>query len=362
MSRSSPSRPTALASSTPPTASCTSGRWATSKRSRFPAPTSTPASPFFSPDGQWVGFFSYGDSLLRKIAIGGGSPVTLCKVDAPWGATWDGDTIFVASGTHGIMRVSANGGEPEVVVKLDPGEAAYGPQVLDGGRLLYALATGSGADRWDRAQIVVQSMTSGERHVVVRGGSAARYLPTGPDSARARDGGHLVYAVGNSLLAAPFDVTRLELRGSPVPIVEPVTRSANSALQSGVAQYAVSATGMLAYLPGPVERRLPAEGPRLRRSRRQDPDARPAAATVHSPAPVARRQAARGRAPTMAKTPMCGSTTSSLVARCAGSRSAVAISIRSGRATAASSPSNRIAMATTPSSDNRPTAAVPPNA
>ena len=206
------------------------------------------ASPFFSPDGQWVGFFSYGDSLLRKIAIGGGSPVTLCKVDVPWGASWDGDTIYVASGTRGILRVSADGGEPEVVVTLDPGEAAYGPQMLDDGRLLYALATGSGADRWDKAQIIVQSIASGERHIVVRGGSAAQYLPASPDSP-AR-GGHLVYAVGNSLLAAPFDATRLELHGSPVPIVEPVNRSANTTLQSGVAQYAVSATGMLAYLPG----------------------------------------------------------------------------------------------------------------
>jgi hypothetical protein len=206
-------------------------------------------SPFFSPDGQWVGFFSYGDSLLRKIAVGGGAPVTLCKVDAPWSATWDGDTIFVASGTHGIMRVPANGGAPEVVVKVGPGEAAYGPQVLGGGRLLYTLATGSGADRWDEAQIIVQSVVSGERHIVVRGGSAARYLATAPDSP-GRGAGHLVYAVGNSLLAAAFDAARLELRGAPVPIVEPVTRSANSALQSGVAQYAVSATGTLAYLPG----------------------------------------------------------------------------------------------------------------
>ena len=208
--------------------------------------------PFFSPDGQWVGFFSYGDSLLRKIPIIGGAPLTVCKVEQPWGATWDGEAIFVASGTQGIMRVSANGSEPEVVVKLGAGEAAYGPQMLDGGRLLFTLATGSGVDRWDKAQIMVQSMASGERHVVVRGGAAARYLPTRPDP-QARggyDGGHLVYAVGNALLAAPFDVTRLELRGPTVPIVEPVARSANSTQQSGVAQYDVSATGMLAYLPG----------------------------------------------------------------------------------------------------------------
>jgi Tol biopolymer transport system component len=92
-------------------------------------------------------------------------------------------------------------------------------------------------------------MTTGERHIVVRGGSAARYLATTPGPP-GRGGGHLVYAVGNSLLAAPFDTTRLELSGSPVSLVEPVTRSGNSASQSGVAQYAVSATGMLAYQPG----------------------------------------------------------------------------------------------------------------
>ena len=210
------------------------------------------ASPFFSPDGRWVGFFSFADSLLRKIAIGGGPPLTLCRADPVWSATWDGDTIVFASGTRGIMRVSANGGEPEVVVKIGPGEAADGPQMLDGGRvLLFALATEAGAERWDRAQIIVQSMASGERHVLVRGGSAARYLPTGLGSpTRAeRNGGHLVYAVGSSLLAVPFDVTRLEVRGAPVPIVEQVARSLNSALQGGVAQYDVSATGMLAYVP-----------------------------------------------------------------------------------------------------------------
>lgn len=81
---------------------------------------------------------------------------------------------------------------------------------------------------------------------MVRGGSAARFLPAPPGGGD----GHLVYAVGNTLLAAPFNASRLELRGSPAPIVEPVTRSANSALQSGVAQYAVSTTGTLAYVPG----------------------------------------------------------------------------------------------------------------
>ena len=223
-----------------------------SRRGLSPAPTVDAAGPFFASDGQWVGFFSFADSLLRKIAIGGGSPLTLCKADSFWGASWDADTIVFASGTHGIMRVSANGGEPEVVLKINPGEAADGPQMLDGGRLLlFALATEAGAERWDRSQIIVQSVASGERHVLVRGGSAARYLPTGLGSpARAeRNGGHLVYAVGSSLFATPFDLTRLEARGTPVPIIEQVARSTNSALRGGVAHYDVSATAMLAYVP-----------------------------------------------------------------------------------------------------------------
>jgi serine/threonine-protein kinase len=201
------------------------------------------ASPFFSPDGQWVGFLSQGSSL-RKVAIGGGAPLTLCKVDTMWNGTWNADAIVFASPTKGIMRVSANGGEPELIVKIGDSEAADGPQLLDGGRLvLFTLATESGPERWDRAQIIVQSIASGERHVVLRRGSAARYLSFNGT-------GHLVYAVGNSLLAVPFDVARLEVRGSPVPILEQIARVSASAVGSGLAQYDVSATGTLAYLAG----------------------------------------------------------------------------------------------------------------
>ena len=210
-----------------------------------------PNFPVFSPDGQWVAFQS-SDDLLVKVPIGGGTPLTLCKAGLLWGASWDGDTIVFASRNRGILRVSANGGEPEVIVKISGAESAAGPQLLDEGRLLlFTLATEAVAERWDKAQIIVQSMASGERHVVVRGGSAGRYVPTGLGlPARAgRDAGHLVYAVGNSLLAMPFDLTRLAARGSPVPVVEGVARPL-SFLASGVAQYDVSATGTIAYLPG----------------------------------------------------------------------------------------------------------------
>lgn len=209
--------------------------------------------PFFSPDGQWVGYASLREGSIKKVAIRGGSPLTLCKVERSWSPRWEGDTIVFA-GLAGIMRVSANGGEPELIAKTSESEVADGPQLLDEGRwLLFTLASFlSGAGRWDGAQIVVQSMASGERRVVARGGSAARFVPTGIGSRdRAQRGeGHLVYAVGNSLLAVPFDLTRLEAIGAPVPVVEQVARASLAAAQSGVAQYDVSSTGVLVYLPG----------------------------------------------------------------------------------------------------------------
>ena len=146
------------------------------------------------------------DGTLKKIAITGGAALTLCKADVPYGVSWDGDHIVFGQGNKGVMRVSANGGGPELVVRVNASETASGPQTLDGGRaLLFTLATGAGAERWDTAQIVVQVLSSGERKVVLRGGSDARYLPTG----------HLVYALGGTLLAVPFDVKKLEVRGGP---------------------------------------------------------------------------------------------------------------------------------------------------
>ena len=87
---------------------------------------------------------------------------------------------------------------------LNDGEAAQSPQTLpDGQHLLFTLATGSGPDRWDKARVVVQSLTSGERKTLFEGGSDARYLPTG----------HIVYAVGGSLFAVAFDLQRLKVSG-----------------------------------------------------------------------------------------------------------------------------------------------------
>lgn len=138
------------------------------------------------------------------------------------------------------MRVSPSGGKPELIVSLKTDEAVCCPQLLPGGQaLLYSLAKGTGEHRWDTGQVVVQSLQSGERKILVEGGSDGRYLPTG----------HITYSLGGVVLAVPFDLARFEVRGGPVPVLEGVRRVLSGA--AAATQFAVSDTGTLAYIPGP---------------------------------------------------------------------------------------------------------------
>jgi serine/threonine-protein kinase len=193
-------------------------------------------SPFFSPDGQWIGFWQDGE--LRKVALTGGAPLKLSEAQNPLGASWGpDDTILYGQGPAGIWRVSGQGGTPQQVVSVDEkkGEIAHGPQLLPGGRaVLFTLATSGG---WNEAQIVVQLLDSGERKVVLSGGRDARYLETG----------HLVYARSGTLLAVPFDIGQLEAIGGPVPLIEGVS---DVGITTGATHFSLSSNGSLIYAVG----------------------------------------------------------------------------------------------------------------
>ena len=196
-------------------------------------------SPAFSPDGQFVAFFSAADNTLKKISISGGAAATLCPATNVYGLSWRDTGIVFGQGAGGIMRVSPNGGTPQTLINVQAEEVAHGPEILpDGHSLLMTLATGNNPDRWDKGRIVVQSLNSGERRVLVEGGSDARYSPTG----------HLVFARGGVAFAVPFDLGRMETTGDPVPVVEGVRR----ATPTGTAQLSFSSSGSLTYIPGPV--------------------------------------------------------------------------------------------------------------
>ncbi len=190
--------------------------------------------PTFSPDGQWVLFFASGQ--LRKVSVNGGTSQVLCAASQGRGASWGpNDTILFGTVGSGLMQVSAAGGKAEPATKLEPdkGERAHRwPQVLPGGKaVLFSIATGGGGDT-DR--IAVQVLATGERRILVEGGSNPRYA-----------GGYLVFIRAGTLLAAPFDIERLRIGGTPVPVAEGIGGSISTG-----AYYATADDGTLAYVPG----------------------------------------------------------------------------------------------------------------
>ena len=192
--------------------------------------------PFFSPDGQQIGFWG-GDGQIKSVSITGGAPVSLGPAPGRvYGASWaDDGYIYFGQGAGGVLRVSDNGGEPQVVVQMEEGEQAHGPQLLPGGEwLLYTLLSASGS--WNAASIVAQPVSGGERKVLVAGGTDGRYVPTG----------HIVYSLEGTLFAVPFDGDSVEVTGGSVSIVEEVRQAG----LTGAAQYAFSDRGGLVYMPG----------------------------------------------------------------------------------------------------------------
>jgi serine/threonine-protein kinase len=201
------------------------------------------SNPVFSPDGESIAFWANSDRTLKRIAVSGGAAMTLCPAENPVGMSWGSTGIVFAQPTKGIMRISADGGTPEVLVALKEGEQIHRPEVLpDGEHVLFTLASGTiGLDRWDKAEIVVQALKTGVRKVLLSG-SDARYLSTG----------HLMYAFGGSLFVVGFDVGRLEVSGGSrrAAVVEGVLRSTGSS--TGAYHFDASAQGALVYIPGPV--------------------------------------------------------------------------------------------------------------
>ena len=204
------------------------------------------SSPFFSHDGRWIGFFTNvggGGGELRKVAIGGGSPIPVCRYAGnPAGASWGSNDAIVFATTDlttGLFRVPSAGGEPIMLTAPDRarGEIDHRfPLVLpDADVVLYSLAVA------DNYQIALLELDTGRQRSLITGGSNAQYL----------DSGHLVYAAGQSVRAVPFDRTSLEVKGDAVPVLEDV-RISEAVL--GAADFSVSRSGTLVYVPGSTAR------------------------------------------------------------------------------------------------------------
>jgi serine/threonine-protein kinase len=204
------------------------------------ATSTTLRGPFFSPDGQWVGFLD-GVATLTKVAITGGAPITIARLNVgARGATWapDDTIIFATAEMTGLQRVSAAGGTPEVLTRPDhsQGEAGhFWPEILPGGRaVLFTITSQTGGRETD--QVAVRDLRTGTQKVLLRGGSHGHYVASG----------HLVYVAAGTLRAIPFDLNRLEAHGSSVPVLQRLAIK-----ESGAADFAVATDGTLVYVDAP---------------------------------------------------------------------------------------------------------------
>ncbi len=192
-------------------------------------------SPFFSPDGESLGFFTA--TQLKTMVLPAGAPVAVADTSPNgFGGTWGSEDqiIFGQVGSFGLSRVPATGGIPEPFAALGNARDLDFPQILPGGE--WVIFTEGVSARWSESNIVAQSVATGDRKLLIAGGHRARYASTG----------HLVYAREGELLAVGFDAGSVEVVTPPVVLVEGVLTSE----AGGGAQFALSDNGTLAYVPG----------------------------------------------------------------------------------------------------------------
>ncbi len=196
--------------------------------------------PFWSPESNEIAFLSQGK--LKKVHLAGGPPQVLCDASTnPYGGTWNAEGVVLFAGAleSGVLRVSAGGGNPTPVTRLDPSRQESGhlyPQFLpDGQHFLYY------------ARALLEH--SGTYVASLDGKTSKRLLPGARFDAAAAwaPPGHLLFLEGSTLMAQPFDLEKLELTGRPAPVAQPVASASNN-----YAAFSASRTGVLAYHSGDV--------------------------------------------------------------------------------------------------------------
>jgi len=201
-------------------------------------------SPSFSPDGQWISYVDQATPRqLRKVSVAGGPSVALAEagIGHPPVPNWedDGNILFGSKGM--LLRVPSGGGQPQILATPDEksGELYYAaPQLLPGGRnLLFTVWKQGGGFA------VVLNLQTGAKKTLLKSNSFPRFANTNPSSGI----GHLVYYDGatGSVMAVPFDANRLQVKGSPVPVLDGVQDWAGP-----FGSFGFSDSGTLAYIPG----------------------------------------------------------------------------------------------------------------
>jgi serine/threonine-protein kinase len=212
------------------------------------AGTEGAVGPFFSPDGQWVGFWAAGE--LRRVPVAGGPAISVTRLgDAPFGASWGADDrIVFAQVEGGLWIVPASGGTPERLTTLDAsrGEVSHRlPHVLPHSDAVLYTVTRNRFPRWDSTEVFLYSRRTRSPKLVLSGGADARYAA-----------GRLVYVRQGVLMTLAFNEDDGDAAGEPVPLLDNVMQEAYAASgagrDSGAAQFALSDAGVLVYVPGGI--------------------------------------------------------------------------------------------------------------
>jgi DNA-binding winged helix-turn-helix (wHTH) protein/WD40 repeat protein len=196
--------------------------------------------PFFSPDGRWIAFFAAGK--LRKVAVEGGTPITLADAPGAAGGTWSDDSIVAAlDAERGLSRLPAAGGVPQLLTNATKDTSGImmhcWPQALRGGKsILFTAINGS----W-RGSVQVVTPGDGALRTVIENSNYGRYVADG----------YVVFNQQGTLLAAPVDPRRIELLGPGVPFVYSVSYSEDRA------EFDLSESGTLVYRRGAERNTVP---------------------------------------------------------------------------------------------------------
>jgi serine/threonine-protein kinase len=220
---------------------------------RLDQPVATPLSgtespvlqhPFFSPDGEWIGFF-VANRIMKVAAQGGGAVVVGEFTGGAAGASWGDDGNIILGGLTGLARIAAAGGAPQLI-RENSGVQVF-PDVLPGARAVLFNTNATGLAPGDLSDLViaVTALETGETKTLIRGGYWPRYLKTGGDT------GHLLYVSDGTLFGVRFDPNRLEILGTPVPLLADL--AAGSSISAGGGQFAFSDTGTFVYLTGKAD-------------------------------------------------------------------------------------------------------------
>jgi len=186
--------------------------------------------PFFSPDGEWIAFFSQGK--LKKASVNGSAPVVVCDLTSFFGGTWtsDGKIIF-DDPSLGLGVVPAAGGTPQKVAIKDESKNSHSPtqpRILPkSGWVVFTDYPGTAA------QLIAVNVDTGEFRLLVKNAEGAYYSAN-----------RLVYYSGGTVWAVPFDLKAVAVTGTAVPVVTGVDE------RNFVSQFSASDTGILAYAPG----------------------------------------------------------------------------------------------------------------